>query len=43
LGDMINEEIARRVREAVRQNLGDQFSAVFHSTDNGVELVIVGP
>jgi hypothetical protein len=44
LGDMVNEEIAKRVSEIVHRNLGEQFRAVFHPTDNGgVELVIVGP
>jgi len=44
VGDMVNEEIARRVSEVVLRTLGEQFRAVFHSTDNGgVELVIVGP
>jgi TonB family protein len=44
VGDMINDEMSRQVRETVRRNLGEQYRAVFHSTDNGgVELVIVGP
>ncbi len=44
LGDMINDEIAKRVSETVHQQLGEQFRAVFHPVENGgVELVIVGP
>jgi len=44
LGDTVNGEIARHVSEVVHQQLGEQFRAVFHSTDDGgVELVIVGP
>jgi hypothetical protein len=44
IGDTINNEIAGRVSEIVHQQLGEQFRAVFHPTDNGgVELVIIGP
>jgi TonB family protein len=44
VGDTIDEETAQKVRETVRQTLGEQFRALFHITsDGGVELVIVGP
>ena len=44
VGDVINEETSRQIRETVRQILGEQFRALFHPAgEDGVELVIVGP
>jgi hypothetical protein len=44
IGDTINEETVRQVRENVRRILGEQFRAVFlRSGEGDTELVIVGP